>query len=170
MEQPRAQIYLVCGCTGAGKSTYSERLAQDVDGVRFSIDEWMQQLHNADQPDEMSFAWFYERVQRNCSQMRRVAERLVEIGVPTIFDCGLTNSQERAIFADWAQAQGYEYELHFIDVDPETRWKRVEKRNEEQAETYQFDVTRPMFDFIEDLWEAPTSDEINRMNVKTVTP
>ena len=129
----------------------------------------MQHLHNADQPKEMSFTWFYERVQRNCSQMRRVADRLIEIGVPTIFDCGLTNSKERAIFADWAEAQGYTFELHFLDVDAETRWQRVQKRNDEQAETYQFDVTRPMFDFIEDLWEAPIGEEFNRMRVKTVT-
>lgn len=170
MKTPFTQVYLVCGCTGAGKSTYSEQLAQDVGGVRFSIDEWMQQLHNADQPKEISFDWFYERVQRNCGQMRRVAERLIEIGVPAIFDCGLTNSRERGIFADWADAQGFSNELHYIDVDAETRWQRVQKRNDEQAETYQFEVTRPMFDFIEDMWEAPTADEINRMRVKTVTP
>ncbi|MBV1867998.1 MAG: ATP-binding protein [Marinosulfonomonas sp.] len=169
METPPTQIYLVCGCTGAGKSTYSARLAQDIGGVRFSIDEWMQHLHNADQPKEMSFNWFYERVQRNCSQMRRVAKRLAELSVPAIFDCGLTNSQERAIFADWAETQGFSYELHFIDVDPKTRWRRVQKRNAEQAETYQFEVTRPMLDFIEDLWEAPTNAEMKRMQVKTVT-
>jgi predicted kinase len=75
-------------------------------GVRFSIDEWMQRLHNPDQPEELSFNWFYERVQRNCAQMRDVAERLGELGTPAIFDCGLTNKEERDIFADWAAKKG----------------------------------------------------------------
>ena len=59
-------IHLVSGPTGAGKSTYSGALTDDLGGVRFSIDEWMQRLHNQDQPEQMSFDWFYERVQRNC--------------------------------------------------------------------------------------------------------
>ena len=73
MSERRTDIHLVCGATGAGKSTYSEELAQSVDGMRFSIDEWMQSLHNMDQPEQMSFDWFYERVQRNCAQMRAMA-------------------------------------------------------------------------------------------------
>ncbi len=160
----RADIYLICGATGAGKSTHAEALAQRVNGVRFSIDEWMQRLHNKDQPAEMSFDWFYERVQRNCAQMRDVAERLAELGTPVVFDCGLTNKKERDIFADWASKHGYSVALHFVDVPPETRWQRVQKRNAEQAETFQFEVTRWMFDFVEGLWEAPDKAEMAALN------
>ena len=159
-----ADIYLICGATGAGKSTYAEALTQEVAGVRFSIDEWMQQLHNADQPETMRFDWFYERVQRNCAQMRKLADRLVVLGTPAIFDCGLTNKTERDIFADWAAANGYTVALHFVDVPSETRWQRVQKRNHEQAETFQFNVTREMFDFIESIWEAPDPAEMSALN------
>ena len=131
-----AQVHLVCGATGAGKSTYAQALASRTGGVRFSIDEWMERLHNPDQPAELSFDWFYERVQRNCAQMRSVAERLAQIGVPSVFDCGLTNATERAIFADWAADRGFSTQLHFIDVAPDIRWERVQKRNSERAETF----------------------------------
>ncbi|NOR60890.1 MAG: AAA family ATPase [Rhodobacteraceae bacterium] len=166
----RADIYLICGATGAGKSTHAEVLAQRVKGVRFSIDEWMQRLHNKDQPEELSFDWFYERVQRNCAQMRDVAERLVALEVPAIFDCGLTNKTERDIFAGWAAEQSYRVALHFVDVPSKTRWQRVLKRNAEQAETFQFEVTRGMFEFIEGLWEAPNEAEmaaLHGVHVKT---
>ena len=159
-----ANIYLICGATGAGKSTHAQALAQDVAGVRFSIDEWMQALHNMDQPETLSFAWFYERVQRNCGQMRTIAERLITLGTPVIFDCGLTNKTERDIFANWAAEKGYTVALHFVDVPSNTRWQRVQKRNREQAETFQFEVTREMFDFIEGLWEAPASAEMAALN------
>ena len=162
-------VHLVCGATGAGKSTYSEKLARSLGGVRFSIDEWMQRLHNKDQPAEMSFDWFYERVQRNCEQMRSLSEQLCALEVPSVFDCGLTNATERAIFADWAEGAGFSYQLHFVDVSPEIRWERVQKRNSEQAETFQFEVTREMFDFIESIWEAPTEAEALRMNMLGVT-
>ena len=162
-------IHLVCGATGAGKSTYSDKLAKSVGGVRFSIDEWMKRLHNMDQPEQMSFDWFYDRVQRNCAQMREVAEQLVALGVPSVFDCGLTNKTERDIFANWARDRGYSVQLHFVDVPLETRWSRVEKRNREQAETFQFHVTRPMFDFIESIWQAPTDEEMSALSGKRIT-
>ncbi len=169
MPERRADIHLVCGSTGAGKSTYAEELAQSVDGVRFSIDEWMQRLHNADKPDELLFEWFYERVQRNCTQMRSVAERLVALGTPAVFDCGLTNKFERDIFVNWAEEQGFSVQLHFRDVPAETRWQRVQKRNASRSETFQFEVTRDMFDFIESIWQAPSGEEMTRLNGKRIT-
>lgn len=159
-----ADIHLICGATGAGKSTYSEELAKDIRGVRFSIDEWLQRLHNADQPETMSFDWFYERVLRNCAQMQDVGARLVELGVPVIFDCGLTRKEERDIFVNWAAEAGYSVQLHFRDVPTETRWQRVQKRNAEKAETFQFEVTREMFDFIESMWEAPSDAEMSALH------
>ena len=162
------QVYLICGATGAGKSTHAVALAQKLGGVRFSIDEWMQNLHNMDQPETLSFEWFYPRVQRNCTQMRAMAERLVALGVPAIFDCGLTNKVERDIFASWAAAKGYRVALHFVDVPAGTRWQRTEKRNCEQAKTFQFEVTRQMFDFIESIWEAPDASEMAALNGKIV--
>ena len=169
MPRKTADIHLVCGATGAGKSTYSAQLAQDLGGVRFSIDEWMERLHNPDKPERDLFEWFYERVQRNCAQMRSVAEQLVPLGIPAIFDCGLTNRHERDIFVNWAQEMGYSVQLHFRDVPTDIRWGRVQQRNAEQAETYQFHVTRDMFDFIESLWEAPTDAEMRALNGLRIT-
>ena len=84
MQTPIYDIHLVCGCTGAGKSTYSFQLADELRGVRFAIDEWMERLHNADKPVELRFEWFYERVQRNCLQMRKMAEQIVRLGTPCV--------------------------------------------------------------------------------------
>lgn len=157
-------IHLVTGVTGAGKSTFSARLAEDLNGVRFSIDEWMETLHNADRPEELRFEWFYERVQRNCLMMRKMAEQVVSVGRPCVFDCGFTNSEERAIFADWAEEQGYSLSLHWITTPVETAWQRVEQRNRDRGATFQFDVTREMFDFILSIWEPPSDEEMARMN------
>ena len=39
-----ADLILIVGCTGAGKTTYARRLADEIGGIRFSIDEWMMAL------------------------------------------------------------------------------------------------------------------------------
>lgn len=162
-------IHLVTGITGAGKSTFSAQLADDLNGVRFSIDEWMEVLHNADKPAELRFEWFYDRVQRNCLMMRHIGEQVVRVGRPCVFDCGFTNAQERAIFADWAEEQGFSLVLHWIDTPVEIAWSRVEQRNRERGETFQFDVTKEMFDFILSIWEPPTDAEMARMNGRRLT-
>jgi predicted kinase len=155
-----ARVHMVCGLTGAGKSTYSEKLRRDLGAVRFSIDEWNNALFFMDREPTSDFDWFYERVQRSCAQMRATAEHVLAGGLPVIFDCGLTNKHERQIFYDWADDHGYPVTLHFLDVETDTRWGRVETRNAEQGETYMLHVTREMFDFMEGIWEAPTQQEL----------
>jgi hypothetical protein len=59
-----------------------------------------------------------------------------------------------------AQAAGLTVRLHFIDVPAEERWRRVSGRNGVQGETYRVTVIRPMFDFIESIWQPPSPDEM----------
>jgi predicted kinase len=151
---------MICGLTGAGKSTYSEQLRLDLKGVRFSIDDWNARLFFMDRDPSSDFDWFYERVQRSCAQMRDTAEQVLEAGVPVIFDCGFTDRKERRIFYDWAQDIGAQVHVHFLDVDTDTRWRRVQRRNAEKGPTYKIDVTREMFDFMNKIWQAPKIDEV----------
>lgn len=164
MQTHTYDIHLVCGCPGAGKSTFSLQLTQDLGAIRFAIDEWMQCLHNGDKPDHPDFEWYYDRVQRDCLQMRRMAEQIVLKNIPVVFDNGFINSRERAIFVDWAQEHGFSTRLYYVDVPADIRWQRVQKRNDEQMETYQFEVTRDMFDGIAHLWEPPSEKEMHHLN------
>ena len=155
-----AHIHMICGLTGAGKTTYSERLRRDLSGARFSIDDWMARLFFMDRDPASDFDWFYERVQRCCSQMRDTAADVLTGGMPVVFDCGFTNLHERQIFYNWADEQGWPVTLHFLDVDPDTCWSRVEQRNAEQGETFSLHVTRDMFDFMRRIWQPPEETEL----------
>lgn len=162
------QVHLICGLPGAGKTTYAEKLRQDLRGVRFSIDDWNDRLFFMDRAPTSDFNWFYERVQRCCTQMRDTAEQVIAAGCPAIFDCGLTNRQERTIFYDWADEQGFSASLHFLDVDSHIRWQRVQSRNQEKGKTYRLDVTRDMFDFMDSIWEAPQDEECLPRNIPLI--
>ena len=164
-----AKVHMVCGLTGAGKSTYSENLRRDLGGVRFSIDEWNGKLFLMDRNPTSDFEWFYERVQRCCARMRDTAEQIVNADVPVVFDCGFTNRKEREIFYEWAAEQGFGVVLHFLDVSEETRWQRVQQRNTEQGDTFVMDVTRDMFDFMQRLWVAPDDEEMTTYHGQVVT-
>ena len=157
-------VHLICGLTGAGKSTYAEQLRLDLTGARFSIDEWNNRLFCVDRSPTADFDWYYERVQRSCALMRATAEHILTTGSPVIFDCGFTNKHERQIFYDWAADQGYTVTLHYLADDPDTRWARVQTRNAERGDTYMLEVTRDMFDFMQSLWEAPDDAEMARAN------
>lgn len=164
-----AHIHMITGLTGAGKSTYAERLRLNLSGVRFSIDDWNANLFFMDRDPSSDYHWFYERVQRSCQQMRDTAEHVLEAGVPAIFDCGFTDLRERTRFYYWADELGVDVTLYFLDVDRDIRWARVGQRNAERGDTYVIEITRDMFDFMETIWEAPSTDELAARNGVVVT-
>lgn len=155
-----ANVYIICGLTGAGKTTYTEQLRQDINGVKMSIDDWMAQLFFMDRDPTSDFEWFHARVRRCCAQMRDTADQIIDTGKPVVFDCGFTNLEERQIFYDWADSQGHSVALHFLDVPESLRWDRVQNRNSEKGDTFALEVTRDMFDFMNRIWQAPSDAEM----------
>ena len=155
-----ARIHMICGQTGAGKSTYAEKLRLDLSGVRFSIDDWNARLFFMDRDPASDFNWFYERVQRSCAQMRDTAEQVLHAGVPAIFDCGFTDRNERQIFYDWAGTIDRPVTLHYLDVAKPLRWQRVQQRNAERGVTFAIEVTAEMFQFMETIWQPPDAAEL----------
>jgi predicted kinase len=163
---PSPTLYLICGSTGAGKTTYAIRLCEKVGAVRFSIDEWMTALFWMDAPQPIGSMWAMERVRRCGDQIWATAVQVANRGVSCVLDLGFGQKKERSRFAELAAAAGLIVELHVLDVPAGERWRRVESRNAARAETYQlpFDVTREMFDFVDSIWEMPTDAEMASLN------
>jgi len=155
-----ALLHLVCGSTGAGKTTYAAALAGRLGAVLFPIDEWMNRLYWPDAAPGADPDWGMERITRATAQMRAVIGQLARLGVPSVADAGFTTRADRAEFADWAQGAGIAVQLHWLDVPREVRWARVEARNRAGGEGTGFEVTREMFDFVEGLWEASGAAEM----------
>jgi predicted kinase len=158
----RHLVHLICGSTGAGKTTYALALGDRLGAVRFSIDEWMSALFWMDSPQPLVPAWSMERVERCFAQIWSVALEVTARNVPCILDLGFPKAASRTRFAGLARDAGLSVQLHFIDVPAQERWRRVEARNAKKGRTYQlaFDVTREMFDFVETMWEPPTDAEM----------
>jgi len=163
---PTPTIYLICGSTGAGKTTYAIRLSERTGAVRFSIDEWMAALFWMDVPKPLESQWAIERVHRCHRQIWATTLQVANRGTSCVLDFGFGQRSDRSKFAQLASEAGLAVELHFLDVPASERWRRTEARNVGKPETYQlpFDVTREMFDFVESIWESPTDAELAALN------
>jgi predicted kinase len=156
-----ATVHLICGSTGAGKTTYAIALADRVKGVRFSLDEWMANLFLADRPEQLSLAWAVERTARCEMQIWAVADQLLARGIDVVLDVGLSKREHRDHFRTRAAQVGAQSKLHFLDVDPQTRRDRLRLRNEKpQIGHPSLQVTDAMFDWMERWFEAPDDDEL----------
>lgn len=158
------KVFLITGGTGAGKTTYALKLAQETGAIRFSIDDWMTTLFWMDSPDPISFEWAMERIGRTEAQMWETAQQVLAQGLSVILDLGFTKAAHRQKFYDLAKTADTEASLHWVDISPEERWRRVESRNAEKGETFAMEVPREMFDFMENEWEAPSDSELSVHN------
>jgi predicted kinase len=155
-----AKIILVCGSTGAGKTTYSISLAKEIDAVRFSIDPWMQRLYSKDMKP-LDFEWLMERVSRCCEQIWEVSQQILLLRGNVVLDLGFTTKAQRELFRIKAEALGVKSELHYLNVPLDLRKDRVKQRNvSKDPELYAFEVTEMMFNFMEPRFETPDDTEL----------
>ena len=155
-----ATFHLLAGSTGAGKTTHALALVRELGAMHFSIDDWMVKLFRPDAPQPPQWPWIAERVGRCERQIEGMALALGRLGVSSVLDTGLLRAEKRRALAGAARAAGLGVKLHFVDVPADERWRRVAARNEQKGETYRVTVTRPMFDFIETIWQPPDATEM----------
>ncbi len=154
------RLILVCGPTGAGKTTYSLSLCKQENAIRFSIDPWMQTLFASDMTS-IDFKWMMERVLRCYEQIWEVSEQILKIDGSVVLDLGLTTKELREYFFSKGSNLGIEAELHYLDAPANIRKQRVENRNQEKdPSVYAFEVTETMFDFMETRFEVPDENEL----------
>ena len=155
-----ATIHIVFGKQGAGKTTYARDLATSENATRFSIDDWMGELYGADLPKPMNFAWVMERVRRCEQRIWLTAADVTRNGGNVVLDLGFMKRADRARFVTLAEGEGLSVQKHFVTAPHDVRRKRVLSRNETKGETFSFEVTPGMFDFMEKQFEPPTEDEL----------
>lgn len=149
-------IHIICGGTGAGKSTFSKELAKKSGAIHFAIDDWIARLYGDDKPHDVNYEWYAERIARIETMMWLIIERST---ADYILDLGFSLNSHRQKFYDLASKAGISAKLHYLDVSEAERWRRVCLRNEEKGETFALTVSREDFDFMEDLFERPDSNE-----------
>ncbi|MFD1316021.1 AAA family ATPase [Namhaeicola litoreus] len=153
-------IHLIVGNTGSGKTTFANELKRNTKGILFSIDTWNKTLFLADKKPEDGLEWFLERIERAEKMIEGLVHQLENTKIDSILDLGFSKFEHREKFRKFAQIYGYRIKIHFLDVPKEIRWERVMKRNKEKGDTFEFEVTKENFEFMETWFEKPSLKEI----------
>lgn len=159
-------VHLIFGPSGAGKTTFAIKLAEETRGVRFSIDEWMQELFGPDVPEPIELGWLMDRVRRCENHIWTMAYSVAASGGRVVLDLGFMKVADRARFTQLAQENGLSLQTHFISAPADVRRERVMARNVEQGSTFSVEVSPAMFDFAEGWFEAPTPEELKRARIE----
>jgi len=144
-----AIIHMICGPVGAGKTTYSIALAQELGAVRFSIDDWLSGLFFPDKPDPLTYDWAIARAKRCEARIMAVSQAILALGTDVIWDMGFMETDQRTRILDDVANTPYAVRLHALDAPADIRRARVRQRNIDMPEGYVMDVTDEMFDFME---------------------
>jgi len=153
-------IHLIVGNTGSGKTTYAGKLKKESGGIIFSIDQWNNTLFLPDKNPNDGLQWFLERIERVESMIIALILQLETEQTDAILDLGLSKFSHREKFRAFAREHDFDIKIHYIKVPSEIRWQRVMERNTARGDTFEFEVTRENFDFMESWFEEPTSTEM----------
>ncbi len=164
-----AQIQLIVGPVGAGKSTFGLQLSHDHAAVRLTLDDWMTRLFSPDRPAEGVMDWYVERCERCVDQIWRVAASLIAANTNVVLEIGLIRRHERERTYWRAETENIDLVVHVVDAPRALRRERVLARNSERGETFSMTVPEPIFELASDMWEPVADAECNGRDVHFVS-
>ena len=147
----RAELFLMVGLPGAGKTTRAKQLAAERRALRLTPDEWMISLFDGIQPDG----------KRDLLEGRLIALALeaLRAGTDVVLDFGLWSRDERSALRGLATAAGAACQVVYLPVGRDVQRARIARREATAPHT-----TFPMSDADLDLWwtqfEVPDAVEL----------
>ncbi len=163
-----AQLHLIVGPVGAGKSTFAQQLAAERRAVRLTLDDWMTRLFSPDRPESGVMEWYVERAARCVDQIWRVAGSLIDAGTDVILEIGLIRRDARARLLERVDAAGDTLTVYVLEAPREVRRERVERRDREHGATFSMVVPPHFFELASDLWQPLDDDECEGREVRFV--
>lgn len=154
-----SSLHFITGAPGAGKTSYSQHLAESMGAFRFSIDEWTETLFVSDPLQKPSVEKQKERLLRCEALVKRIAEQALSLRQTVILDFGFYDLAQRERFYKWAKSNGVSYKVHFIDVPKKVRWERIQKRNDDPT-LMAVKIPKEEFDRRESNFDPPSEEEL----------
>lgn len=148
--QNQVICYIICGFLGAGKTTYSKKLAQETEAIHLNADEWCMKLFSKDE---------YEKNWEDCflKTMDYLWDRASEFfkeEKSVIFDIGFWSKQSRDDACKKASELGGFPVIHYVYAPDNILKERIAKRKGAIAEN-----NIKNFEEIKKLFEEPNEDE-----------
>ncbi len=151
MEDKKATLYIIQGFIGAGKSTFSRKLALETGACHFNPDEWVSKLYNK---EEYMKNWneCFDKAVRHLWE--RTKEALMD-GHDVIFDMGFWYRKDRDFARMLASECNVDFKHYYLHVPDDILKERIiSDRPHEWAK-----IHLANFDKNKKLFELPGGDE-----------
>jgi predicted kinase len=116
-------VYLLCGLTGSGKTTYAKRL-EAAGAVRLTVDEEVHARHGRYGVDYPASEYF-DRDRPVVEELRRRLVELVESGRDVVYDHGMWRRSDREAYKRLVEEHGGRWRLLYFKVDREVLLQRL---------------------------------------------
>lgn len=151
-----ATLHFICGKAASGKTTLARELAARHAAVLFCEDEWLTLL-DAKIDGLADFVRYSKRLR---AALAPHATRLLQLGMPIIFDFAGNTPNERAWVRSIFEGAGAEHVLHFIVATDELCKARLRLRNATKPEgIYYGFVSEARFDEVTRHFVPPSDHE-----------
>ena len=142
--------YLICGFLGAGKTTYSKKLAQETGGIHFNPDEWCVKLFSKAEYEQNWSECFSKTINYLWEKVSDCAKQ----GKSVVFDMGFWTKQSRHEAVEKSIKLGFSPVIHYVYAPDEILKERISKRTGSIA-----DYNLKHFDELKKQFEEPNSNE-----------
>ena len=153
-----AKAYILCGKICSGKSTYSQKLRKSQKAVILSVDDITLTLLGQNGGDTLDI--YVEKLEQYFFQK---SVEIVETGINVILDWGFWTKAERDFAKEFYNSHGIEYEFHYISINDEEWYRRLDKRNNDVLEkkSHAYYVDEGLAEKFKSIFEIPTKNEID---------
>jgi predicted kinase len=142
------RLIIVCGLPGSGKTTLAKAIEGRLGAIRFSPDEWM---------DDLSLDLYDEERRGKIEGLQwKLGQQLLALGLVVIIEWGTWGRSEREALRLGARALGAAVELHYLSAPEDILFERIERRRMESPP-----IEREMLRRWSEIFEAPTREEMD---------
>jgi predicted kinase len=147
-------LIFFCGKMGAGKSTLSLKISQELNAILLSEDDWLSVIY----PEEIkNFDDYLKYSNRLKPLLKSHIRSILNSGVSVVMDFPANTRNQRAWFKD-ILTEGIPHQLIYLEIDDKTCIEQIAKRRETNPERSLFD-TEEVFRHLTSFFQPPSADE-----------
>lgn len=168
MQAPRPAVFLLCGLTGSGKTTYAKKL-EATGVVRLSPDEEVFARHGAygiDYPEHE----YFDRERPVIAEIRERLHDLVRAGHSVVLDQGLWRREDRDDYKRLVEEAGGAWRLLYFKADRDLLLDRLAERNRRLGDPNALQVSREALEDFIGRFEEPSGEGEQVIDGRAVEP
>lgn len=145
-----SKLHLICGFLGAGKTTYSQKLAKELHAIHLNPDKWCTKLFTQTEYENNWDTCFAQTI----DFLWQKAEQHLILETDVIFDMGFWSKQSRKDAKERAHKLGFTSILYYIYAPDNILKQRIFTRTGAIAQS-----NLQNFGKLKGLFEEPSVDE-----------